>query len=142
MLDGDVLKVAVETMLPAKRSLGDGWAGNDAVELAFMASDGATSDIIVFRGFTSGKFEGFKLVNNKRVETADLMSAALKTSVKDASWSCEWTIPLKLLGVTAGDRLRANVTVRRFGTNEFIMWRPTNGDSTNCDRVGFLELER
>ena len=142
VLDGDVLKVAVETMLPAKRSLGDGWAGNDAVELAFMASDGATSDIIVFRGFTSGKFEGFKLVNNKRVETAELMSAALKTSVKDASWSCEWTVPLKLLGVTAGDRLRANVTVRRFGTNEFIMWRPTNGDSTNCDRVGFLELER
>ena len=62
-LDGDVLKVAVETMLPEKRQLGDGWAGNEAVELAFMASDGATADIIVFRGFTSGNFEAFKLVN-------------------------------------------------------------------------------
>ena len=141
-LDGDVLKVAVETMLPAKRSLGDGWAGNDAVELAFMASDGATADIIVFRGFTSGKFEAFKLVNGKRVEAAGLMAATLKADVKEAAWSCEWNVPLELLGVTAGDRLRANVTVRRFGTNEFIMWRPTHGDSMNCDRVGFLELEK
>ena len=141
-LDGDVLKVAVETMLPEKRQLGDGWAGNEAVELAFMASDGATADIIVFRGFTSGNFEAFKLVNKKRVEAAELKAATLKTDVKKDSWSCEWNIPLALLGVTAGDRLRANVTVRRVGTNEFIMWRPTNGDSTNCDQVGFLELAK
>ena len=72
-------------MLPEKRALGDGWAGNDAVELAFMASDGATADIIVFRGFTSGNFEAFKLVNKKRVEAAELKKATLKTNVKGAS---------------------------------------------------------
>ena len=55
---------------------------------------------MVFRGFTSGNFEAFKLVNKKRVEAAELKAATLKTDVKKDSWSCEWNIPLALLGVT------------------------------------------
>jgi hypothetical protein len=140
--DGKNLIIDIESFLPKARKLGEGWAGNEAVELAFIASDGANSDIYVFRGFTTGKFEGFKLISRRRAEAPVLQQAKLEAKVSEKSWSCRWIIPLELIGVTVGDRLWANITVRRTATNQFIMWRPTNGDSTNCDRVGFLELTK
>lgn len=138
--DGASLHVVVETPLTAKRKLGDGWAGVEACELALMASDGANAEIHVLRGFTTGKFEGFRLLNGRQGKEPLLSQVTYGARVGAEGWTCEWTVPLSVLGVRVNDRLRANVTVRRTADNVFAMWRATHGDSTNCDIVGFWEL--
>lgn len=140
--DGTTLFVNVEAPLPEKRSLGDGWAGNEAVELSFKGADGPNADTYVLRGFTSGNTSVFKIVGNGSEQPAEALAAGTvcRAKVGDKAWTCEWAIPLKALGVAAGDRLWGNVTVRRTATNHFIMWLATHGDSTLCDRVGYLEL--
>jgi hypothetical protein len=139
--DGTVLRVAMTTPLPKKRKLGDQWGSCDAIELAFKAADGPNSDTLVLRGFTNGKTNIFKLANDSQQDAPALAkSITYQAKVSAKEWSCEWTVPLKQIGVTPGDRMRANVTVRRTGTGNWVMWRPTNGDSTRCERVGTLEL--
>lgn len=138
--DGAVLRVLVESPLPAKRDLGEKWGPSDAVELSLMASDGANDDVHVFRGYGTGAFEHFVIRAGQKVAGEAAGAATHRAGVTASSWRSEWSLPLSLLGVAAGDRLRANVTVRRSGSGEFIMWRPTHGDSTHCERVGFLEL--
>jgi hypothetical protein len=139
--DGTVLRVAMLTPLAKKRDLGAKWGASDAIELALKAADGADADTLVFRGFTNEKTSIFRLVNGSKQEDEALAkSARYEATVKGDTWTCLWTIPLKSLGVTPGDRLRANITVRRSSTGNWVMWRPTNGDSTNCVRVGTLEL--
>lgn len=140
--DGDCLIVTVTTPLAANRKLGAGWAGNEACEIALMNSDGANADIYIFRGFTNATFEGFKLVNSTKTTLPNAQSAKLTTQVTQNAWTCQWRIPLKLLDTNVGDRLRANITIRRTADNVFAMWRPTFGDSTNCHRVGFWELQK
>jgi hypothetical protein len=140
--DGAMLYVGMETPLPAKRSLGEGWAGNDAIEIALQGADGPNADIFVFRGFTNSGKSIFKIVGNgSQQQIPDLANGTLYTAkVEGDAWSCLWSIPLSKMGVSAGDRLRANVTVRRPGTGHFVMWRATYGDSTRCDKVGYVEL--
>lgn len=139
--DGKVLRVSMTTPLPKKRNLGATWGGSDAIELALRAADGANSDTFVLRGFTNGETSIFKLANGSKREAEELAKATVyEAKVAGDSWSCTWTIPLEQLGVVPGDRLRANVTVRRSGTGNWVMWRPTHGDSTGCERVGTLEL--
>ena len=139
--DGTVLRVAMTTPLPKKRKLGDQWGSCDAIELAFKAADGPNSDTLVLRGFTNGKTNIFKLANDSQQDAPELAkSITYEAKVSAKEWNCEWTVPLKQIGVTPGDRMRANVTVRRAGTGNWVMWRPTNGDSTRCERVGTLEL--
>jgi len=140
--DGTMLYVTVATPLAEKRSLGDGWAGNDAVELSFKGADGPNADTYVLRGFTSGAKTVFKIVGNGSQQPADDLAAGTLYSAKveDAAWSCRWAVPLKAMAFSAGDRVWANVTVRRTASNHFVMWLATHGDSTNCDSVGYLEL--
>jgi hypothetical protein len=127
--------------LPDERSLGEKWGGNDATEVALMGSDGPNPDVFVLRGFTTGHFEAFRLSGGNRTEAPALKEAVeLTCKVNKSDWQSRWAIPLSAIGVKPADRLRANVTVYRFGTKQFIMWRPTYGDSTNCDKVGCLEL--
>ncbi|MCK5803587.1 MAG: right-handed parallel beta-helix repeat-containing protein [Lentisphaeria bacterium] len=139
--DGTRLHVVMTTPLPKKRNLGAQWGACDAIELAFKAADGPNSDTLVLRGFTNGKTDFFKLANGSKGEASELAKSATYTAtVEGDAWRCAWTVALKTLGVVPGDRMRANVTVRRSGTNNWVMWRPTHGDSTNCERVGTLEL--
>jgi hypothetical protein len=139
--DGTVLRVTMTTPLPEKRNLGAEWGKSDAVELAVKAADGANADTLVLRGYTNNKTDIFRLANDSRQPAPDLAAAArYEASVAGDSWTCTWTVPLAQLGVTPGDRLRANVTVRRTATGNWVMWRPTHGDSTGCERVGTLEL--
>lgn len=140
--DGAMLYVGMETPLPAKRSLGEGWAGNDAIEIALKGADGPNADIFVFRGFTNSGKVIFKIVGNGSHQEAPELAEGTHyhAEVTGDAWNCQWAIPLSGMSVSAGDRLRANVTVRRPGTGHFVMWRATHGDSTNCDKVGFLEL--
>ena len=139
--DGKVLQVVMTTTLPKERNLGATWGASDAIELALKAADGADADTLVLRGFTNGETSVFRLANGSKREAAELAKASTYSAkVAGDAWSCTWTIPLDQLGVVPGDRLRANVTVRRSGTGNWVMWRPTHGDSTGCERVGTLEL--
>ncbi|MGI5924681.1 MAG: right-handed parallel beta-helix repeat-containing protein [Lentisphaeria bacterium] len=140
--DGTMLYVSVTTPLAKKRALGDGWAGNEAVELCFKGADGPNADTYVLRGFTSGATSVFKIVGSGSHQPAEELAAGIVYSAKveDAAWSCRWAVPLKAMAFSAGDRLWANVTVRRTAGNHFVMWLATYGDSTNCDSVGYLEL--
>ncbi len=139
--DGKVLRVIMTTPLPAKRNLGEQWGQSEAIELALKAADGANADTLVLRGFTTGTTTVFRLANGSQRPAPELAAAArFEAKVAGDSWTCTWTIPLDQLGVTPGDRMRANVTVRRTGTGNWLMWRATQGDSTNCERVGTLEL--
>ena len=139
--DGQVLRVAMFAPLPVERNLGAKWGASEAVELAFRAADGANADTLVLRGFANGRKTVFRLVNGTEQEAPELAKSAQYEATFTASdWSCQWTIPLAQLGVTPGDRMRANVTVRRTATGNWLMWRPTHGDSTRCERVGTLEL--
>ncbi len=140
-LKDDKLIVLIDSYLPNERSLGEEWGGNDATEVALMGSDGPNPDVFVLRGFTTGHFEAFRLSGGNRTEAPALKEAVeLTCKVNKSDWQSRWAIPLSAIGVKPADRLRANVTVYRFGTKQFIMWRPTFGDSTNCDKVGCLEL--
>jgi hypothetical protein len=139
--DGKTLRVTMSTPLPKKRNLGAKWGQSDAIELSLKAADGANSDTLVLRGFTNGKTMIFRLANGNQEDADALAKAATyEAKVVGDTWTCSWAIPLAQLGVTPGDRMRANVTVRRSGTGNWVMWRPTHGDSTSCERVGTLEL--
>jgi hypothetical protein len=139
--DGKVLRVSMTAPLPKKRNLGAKWGQSEAIELALKAADGANADTLVLRGFTTGSTTVFRLANGNERPAPDLAEATrFEAKVGEDSWTCSWTIPLDQLGVSPGDRMRANVTVRRTGTGNWLMWRPTQGDSTSCERVGTIEL--
>jgi len=139
--DGTCMRVAVDAPLPDKRKVDEKWGSSEAVELAFRAADGPNADTLLLRGFANGKW-----LASPDAGAADAATAALTETVRYAahlapkSWSAEWIIPLHALGVVPGDRIRFNCTVRRAGTNEWIMWRPTHGNSFLVERTGTLEL--
>jgi hypothetical protein len=139
--DGTNLRVAVQAPLPKKRAVDSKWGSSDAVELAFRAADGPNADTLLLRGFATGKWLASPDAGAAAAATAELAERVrFAADVADNVWSAEWIVPLDALGVVPGDRIRFNCTVRRTGTNEWIMWRPTNGNSFLVERVGTLEL--
>ncbi|MBT3380160.1 MAG: hypothetical protein HN742_35640 [Lentisphaerae bacterium] len=139
--DGTTLRVAVVVPLSKTRKLGSKWGGNEAVELSFRAADGPNADTLVLRGFAAGKWATAGDAGAGAVALGKLgKNVAYATQVRKKQWSAEWEIPLANLGVVPGDRVRANVTVRRMADGVWAMWRPTMGNSFLVERVGTLEL--
>ncbi|MBN2449980.1 MAG: right-handed parallel beta-helix repeat-containing protein [Lentisphaeria bacterium] len=140
--DGTSLRIALLTPLDAKRNLGNSWGTSDAVEIALKAADGANADTLVLRGFAGGTWVisdagGAGQASLERLRQGNVRYAA---RVEPGQWSAEWILPLDAIGASPGDRLRFNLTLRRTADNTWVMWRPTHGDSTHCERVGTLEL--
>lgn len=140
--DGAALCIGMNTPLGAARNLGSTWGAADAVEVALRAADGANADTLVLRGYAGGKLDvpnvaGAGEPSMARVREGGVQYAA---RVDERQWSAEWRLPLAALGISPGDRVQLNLTVRRTGGGHWLMWRPTRGDSFLVERVGTLEL--
>ena len=139
--DGSALRVGLVTGLPETRDLGTVWGGSDAVELAFKAADDLFAETQVLRGYTEGTWETTDETGSSE-EARQRLARGVRfgARVGDGRWSAEWEVPLANLGISPGDRIRFNLTVRRMSGLRWIMWRATRGQTYDVDGVGSLYL--
>ncbi len=145
--DGDRLFVAVDNRVlaspPVRR--GDQWGRDDAVELAFRdPRPGRKAPILILRGYTTGTFESS--------DEAGAPAAAVKRAregvgyaaqvVSATQWTCEWSIPLRSLGIEPKKtgRIEFNLSVRKSAQPLWQMWRGTDGCTWEVGRAGTLEI--
>jgi hypothetical protein len=133
-------------MDPAKpMRVGQQWGQDEAIELAVRnVALGKDAPILILRGYANGHLASS--------EEAGAPAAAVQRAkqgveyaarVVDASrWTAEWKIPFASLGVNPAEhrKLAFNLTVRKVGSNLWLMWEGTGGNSWRVEQAGFLEL--
>jgi hypothetical protein len=121
-------------------SKGNAWGKDDGAEVCFQAAGKAP--IYVIHGFANGKVEavtdgGASDAQCKALEAAGL---ALKTGLQPESWTAEFRIPLKAIGVTpkVGEKLQFNVGIRQAAEDGWLAWAGTEAQNWRVDKAGEL----
>jgi hypothetical protein len=149
--DGNTLYVAVSsTVSPAAPvTKTASWGQDDAVEIALQDVSGERpGPVFVLRAYPSGHVVSVDDAGAPPAAVQALGKAATfaATTPEDGQWDAEWAIPLNAMGVAPprpahSPCLRFNVTVRKAASREWVMWRPTNGNSWLVERTGIICLE-
>jgi hypothetical protein len=146
--DGTYLYVAAANLVNpvAKLRMGDTWGGNDAVELAFSnPALGPGAPLLILRGYPSGHFAS----SNEAGASAEVVTQAAQgveygaQVVADDLWTAEWRIPFASLGIDpqAHRQIAFNLSLRKTGGPEWVLWVGTNHATWNVHKAGFLELQ-
>jgi hypothetical protein len=146
--DGTYLYVSAANLVnpAAKLKLGDFWGGNDAVELAFCnPALGPGAPLLILRGYPSGHFASSNEAGAPDDAVAKAAEGVLYGAqvVGDNLWTAEWRIPFASLGIdpAAHKKIAFNLSLRKTGGPEWVLWVGTNHATWNVHRAGFLELQ-
>lgn len=116
------------------------WGKDDGAEVCFQAA--GKTPIYVIHGFANGKVEavtdgGASDAQCKALEAAGL---SLKTGLQPESWTAEFRIPLKAIGVTpkTGEKLQFNIGIRQAAEDGWLAWAGTEAQNWRVDKAGEL----
>lgn len=151
--DATALYVALKVMLPQGYALklGGGQYDGDGLELSFQSAEPQSPTPIFVNWGGAGGNWGPVAAGGATGAQMDLIGksvtyAATKTGREDApgGWSCEWRIPLSVLGPKpqAVKKLLFNVGIFEPGINQWVVWMGTGAEIFRVDRGGEVLLER
>ena len=144
--DGGYLYVAVKVTLPKayKLKLGGGQYDGDGLELALQSAEPKSpTPILVNWGGAGGNF-GPVGAGGASPAQMEAFSKATSYAAKPTAdgWSCEWKLPLALLGPKPQlvKRLRFNVGVFEPGIGVWLAWVGTGAEIFRVERAGEVVL--
>ncbi|MHB8997198.1 MAG: hypothetical protein ACYC63_18280 [Armatimonadota bacterium] len=142
------LYLAIKVLLPTgyKPKVSGGQYDGDGLELAFQSAEAQSpSPLYVMWGGAGGNF-GTVQAGGATAEQMNAAGKAIKYAAKITAdgWTCEWRIPLSLLGSKPQlvKRLRMNVGILEQGINTWVVWAGTGAEIFRVERAGELILER
>jgi hypothetical protein len=147
--DDSALYIAVSNAINPKFPLlpGNTWGQDDAVEIALRdPGAGENAWIILLRGYPSGHFESSAEAGapEKVVKQAAKGVEYRARQVDDKTWTTEWRIPLKSIGIDPRkeSKLQFNISVRKTADNQWVEWQGTGGNTWQVENAGVLKLVR
>ena len=146
--DASALYVALKVLLPQGYQLkvGGGQYDGDGLEMAFQSAEAQSpTPIFVNWGGVGGNWgpvaAGGATDAQREAVAKAVTYAARKTP---DGWSCEWRIPLSLLGPKpqAVKQVLFNVGIFEPGIDQWVVWSGTGAEIFRLDRGGAIALER
>ncbi len=145
--DGTHLLIAVDNEVDpaAPLRLGEGWGGDDCIELAFRdPGQGPAAPLLILRGFAGGKMVSSTEAGaspEAAAQAAQGVEYAAKVLAPDR-WTAEWRIPLASLGLDLRQtrRFAFNLTVRKSAGGQWVLWVGTRHATWNVNNAGFVRL--
>ena len=146
--DANALYVALKVTLPKGYALkaGGGQYDGDGLELSFQSAEPQSpTPIFVNWGGAGGNWGPVAAGGATPAQMDVIGKSVTYAAVKTADgWSCEWRIPLSVLGPKPQSvkKLLFNVGVFEPGINQWVVWVGTGGEIFRVDRGGVVVLER
>ena len=146
--DGSALYVALKVALPQGHALkeGGGQYDGDGLELSFQSAEPQSPTPIFVNWGGAGGSWGPVAAGGATPAQMDASGkswayAAAKTG---DGWSCEWRIPLTVLGPKPQvvKKLLFNIGVLEPGVDQWVVWVGTGAEIYHVERGGVLLLER
>jgi hypothetical protein len=143
--DGDALYVAMRMPVRDPKALRTAhylWGDSDGVEVAFRRAEGATQGpTLSLRGWPDGHFRAPALAGVPEAMRSRLAKAVrYRASVGKDAWTCEWRIPLLILGEGVPSLLNVNLAACSAADDAWRIWRMDSGATYDLRNGGTVIL--
>ncbi|MBT3287337.1 MAG: hypothetical protein HN380_08315 [Victivallales bacterium] len=147
--NGTDLLVAIRNPVDPGKPLSQtaNWGQDDAVEVALQPTGKGKQPTFVLRGYPNGTWEASTAGGATEAQTRELRRqvAYAAKQAKPGVWEAEWRIPLAAIRVplprpAAEPFVAFNLTTFKKTQRQWVMWRPTRGNSFLVERTGTVQL--